>query len=129
MKTFRYKIPIIAYSVLIFIISSLSLNEVPSLKIGLLDKLVHFGEYTIYGLLLMLAFATAKSNKIVRYSISLSLCVGILFGLLDEIHQYFVPGRTCSVLDLLADVIGVWFGTFLFSKIVKHREIHVNEVK
>lgn len=129
MRTFWYKIPIIAYSILIFAISSLSLNEVPSLKIGLLDKLVHFGEYTVYGLLLMLAFATAKSNKIVRYSTSLSLWIGILFGLSDEIHQHFVAGRTCSVLDLLADVLGVGFGIFLFSKIVKHRKITINTIK
>jgi len=25
---------------------------------------------------------------------------------MDEIHQFFIPGRTCSVLDVVADVLG-----------------------
>jgi hypothetical protein len=29
-----------------------------------------------------------------------------LFGVSDEIHQYFVPSRTCDVLDLCADAAG-----------------------
>ena len=30
----------------------------------------------------------------------------ILWGISDEIHQYFVPGRDSSVRDLLADAVG-----------------------
>ena len=39
----------------------------------------------------------------------------LLFGLSDELHQYFIPGRSCSIGDLLADTVGsvlvvtLWF--------------------
>ena len=29
-----------------------------------------------------------------------------VYGIIDEIHQYFVPGRHASVLDWLADTLG-----------------------
>ena len=29
-----------------------------------------------------------------------------LYGLSDEIHQYFVPGRFCDILDFAADATG-----------------------
>ncbi|MGB5540538.1 MAG: VanZ family protein, partial [Gammaproteobacteria bacterium] len=36
-----------------------------------------------------------------------------LYGVLDEIHQYFVPGRQADVLDVLADVSGGLLGAGL----------------
>lgn len=37
---------------------------------------------------------------------ALALAAAILHGVLDEIHQFFVPGRTCSVFDVLLDACG-----------------------
>ena len=33
----------------------------------------------------------------------------LLFGLSDELHQYFIPGRSCSIGDLFADTVGAVF--------------------
>ena len=38
--------------------------------------------------------------------------VGVLYGVLDEWHQSFVPGRVVSVADWVADIIGVVLGYF-----------------
>ena len=43
-----------------------------------------------------------------------------LYGLSDEIHQYFVPGRVCDILDLAADVTG---GTIA---LITHRHLLSN---
>lgn len=32
------------------------------------------------------------------------------YGLVDEIHQYFVPGRYASILDWVADLVGGFLG-------------------
>ena len=37
----------------------------------------------------------------------------LLYGIIDEIHQSFVIGRTASAFDVLADTIGGAFGSFL----------------
>ena len=35
----------------------------------------------------------------------IALCI-CCWGLIDEAHQFFVPGRVCSVLDVFADALG-----------------------
>lgn len=59
----------------------------------------------------MLAFLVARALDILsplqpRRAALASIVLSTLFGLSDEIHQYFVPGRDASALDLLADFLG-----------------------
>lgn len=72
-------------------------------------KLAHLTEYAILG---MLFYININNNKI-KYSLILS----ILFSISDEIHQYFVPGRFCSVTDVLIDTCGIVLGIFLIHQI------------
>jgi len=44
----------------------------------------------------------------------LSLLVGILYGLFDEVHQYFVPGRFASITDWIADITGIIVMIYIF---------------
>lgn len=38
------------------------------------------------------------------------IAIGIIYGVSDEWHQSFVPGRNPSAADLLADTMGVLIG-------------------
>jgi len=40
--------------------------------------------------------------------------IGTLYGISDEIHQFFVPFRSPSATDLLADFLGLILAQFLF---------------
>jgi VanZ family protein len=42
------------------------------------------------------------------------LAIGILLGILDEIHQYFVPSRYSDILDGLADAAGIGLGILVY---------------
>lgn len=48
-----------------------------------------------------------------------TLFVGLIFAASDEIHQSFVPGRTASIYDFIADAIGILISLLLFEKIKK----------
>ena len=39
--------------------------------------------------------------------------ISVLYGITDELHQYFVPGRDCSIFDLTADAIGGFSGALI----------------
>jgi VanZ family protein len=40
----------------------------------------------------------------------LTACIAAVYGIVDEIHQYFVPGRDCSPWDWVADALGAAAG-------------------
>ncbi|MEJ5165533.1 MAG: VanZ family protein [Thermoanaerobaculia bacterium] len=77
----------------------LSSQSSPPLFIDItnIDKLIHFIEYFILGLLLSL----------IQLPLKILISLGIIYGGLDEIHQSFVSGRDCSLFDFLFDSLGV----------------------
>ncbi len=81
-----------------------------------LDVVAHFVEYGLLGVL-ALRVATLGSAGLWRPAEAwgATLCFGLLFGALDEIHQSFVPGRAVEMSDLLADMAGIVVGTGLWS--------------
>ena len=62
------------------------------------DKWIHLVAYFVLGM-------TAYKANAGRRFLQLIICGG--FGLFDECHQYFVPGRHFDLMDWAADVIGV----------------------
>ncbi|MBQ2890760.1 MAG: VanZ family protein [Clostridia bacterium] len=70
-------------------------------------KLAHFYNFFVVGFLLMGIHITLKesSKKAV-----LLLGLGCLLAIFDEAHQYFVPGRSAEIGDVLIDITGVLFG-------------------
>ncbi len=71
-------------------------------------KTAHFTEYAVLGFLL---FSVCESFFIKRkIAIPVSLCSGALYAVSDEIHQSFVPGRSCLISDMILDTAGVMAG-------------------
>ena len=40
--------------------------------------------------------------------------IAVLYAISDELHQYFVPGRSCELRDVLIDSAGALTGTLLY---------------
>lgn len=74
-------------------------------------KLAHFSIYTVVGILMMSLMSTYNIKTMNK--IWISLLVGLIYATSDEIHQYFVPGRSAMVTDVLIDTLGVTFGIIL----------------
>ncbi|MBS4197604.1 VanZ family protein [Lederbergia citri] len=74
--------------------------------IGACLELAHLIEFGILYLLLILAILTFRSLDSKTEAICFT--VAILYGLIDEIHQYFVPFRSFSIIDLVKDFVGVF---------------------
>jgi uncharacterized protein YfiM (DUF2279 family) len=102
----RYWLPVLACAALIFTLSS---GPAPAF-VGMFtneDKLLHFGEYGTFGLLLSRAvLGTSQGGDLARGYL-FSVCLGFLMGASDELYQSSVPGRSSSLSDLAVDLLGV----------------------
>lgn len=105
--------PAAGYMVLIWVVSSFQDVSIPMERVPLRDKGIHALEYAVLGFLV--TYAVRRTWPSWRYLLVAAVAFGLttLWGLLDEIHQAFVPGRMADVLDLLADASGALVGTGL----------------
>jgi len=69
-------------------------------------KLAHFGEYAVLGLLCARAFSTSSHVSLKHHWFIAAFLLVVVYALLDEYHQSFVPSRTASVYDSLIDATG-----------------------
>jgi len=69
-------------------------------------KIAHFTEYAILGFLAARAFRTSPSPAISRRWFWIAAALIIVYALIDEYHQSFVPSRTASIFDSFIDMSG-----------------------
>lgn len=99
-----------AYSALVFCISSLPIDAIPSIGFTLNDKLVHLKAYFGWGFICAWALRTTAPHFRPGMLVLGAALGGALYGLSDEIHQMFVPGRAAELGDLAADAAGATLG-------------------
>lgn len=76
----------------------------------IISSFAHFCEYTVFGALL--ANALRCRLPLDRACVLAIVCAS-LYGVTDEIHQLFVPGRMCDPMDWLVDTLGASLGSGL----------------
>jgi VanZ family protein len=69
-------------------------------------KLAHFTEYAILAFLAARAFRTSRNPAISRHWFLISATLIVVYALIDEYHQSFVPSRTGTVYDSFIDIAG-----------------------
>jgi len=71
-------------------------------------------EYGILGYLLARALGQYRFKRRVLSITAFSIC--FVYGITDELHQFFVPDRCTSFIDLVADGIGSYIGIWIYIK-------------
>jgi VanZ family protein len=106
-------LPALVYMAVIWALSSL--QQPPSLAgVPFQDKGAHFAEYAGLGGLLFHAFAgTWRGARDVTLLAAAAFCASF-WGLIDEIHQAYVPNRVADPKDLAADAVGALIGCVLY---------------
>ncbi len=81
------------------------------------DKLLHLGAY---GVMAALCYRTGRAGWPQagrRRLFWASVAFAAIFGLTDEIHQFFVPYRSADPLDFLADTVGALLGAAAYQRL------------
>ena len=111
-------LPVVAYTLLIWWLSSQTLQFDLLEEVPLRDKGVHFVEYGALGFFMAHAIATTWPGRGLA-GIVVSVLMTVALGLLDELHQAFVPGRSSDVADLLADSAGALVAVLLYAGVAR----------
>lgn len=77
-----------------------------------LQNLLHIPLFGLLQFLWLRGFT--KRGTTGATAIVASFCITLSYGALDELHQYFVPGRYASLLDLGLNLLGAVLGTIAF---------------
>lgn len=86
------------------------------------DKVAHVVAYGVVAFFLARALARGLAVSLGRWALVLwTTCVIGVLGLLDEIHQSFVPGRSSEAFDVVADLVGGILGASLWVVLAKLR--------
>ena len=93
-----------AFAAVIFAASSLERPTPSPPAIPGLDKALHFAVFFLFAA--TLRWALCGSGIGATTAALLAACLTCLYGASDEIHQAFVPGRTATWGDWLADSFG-----------------------
>jgi VanZ family protein len=94
------------YMALIFVISSFEVR-VPGIQhVPLQDKGIHVVEYAVLGWLCASASSRTWRSAAAWRTAAFAVFISVLWGVSDEIHQAFVPGRSTELADLIADLAG-----------------------
>ena len=107
----------LAWAGVIFFLSSQPGTDTP-LPFPHMDKLLHALVFGILGVLILGAMRPGEHGHS-RRQVWTALVITSIYGVLDEIHQHFVPGRIPDALDVLADLTGAVLGIWLMHKIVR----------
>lgn len=73
---------------------------------GVTRKIAHLAEYALLGILAARAFRRSPGQRLRARWFLASLALIVVYALVDEYHQSFVPSRTGSIYDSLIDMTG-----------------------
>jgi VanZ family protein len=91
----------------IFAASSVPGSQVPA---AVWDKLAHFLVYAALGAFFLLPLAQGRPSGVTGATMATAVALSFLYGLTDEAHQMFTPGRSPDMYDVIADTIGATAG-------------------
>lgn len=99
----------------IFFFSSLSSPPQTSGKGINFSIIYHFIVFFLFAFFLTISIKKSDS-KLIKKQIFIILSISIIYAVLDEIHQIFVPGRFPSIGDIIIDTLGIITAIIIFPK-------------
>lgn len=78
-------------------------------------KTAHFTEYGMLGI--SLGYGLWYFWRTKRFPYVLPMVIAFFYACSDEIHQYFVPGRSSKIIDVIIDTAGAFCGLVIYTRL------------
>lgn len=105
----KFWLPVFIWMGVIFYLSSVPAKDIP-LLFPFQDVLTHFVIYAILAYFFSRAIKNTYSGLALKNILYLTIIFGFSYGVSDEFHQLFVPGRSASGFDLFINSLGSFAG-------------------
>lgn len=102
----RYALATIVYCAMIFFESSRAIPFQVDQQLPGLDKVVHAGMYGVLAAIVSIGMRRSGAAHSNRRQFWWPILFALLYGISDEAHQHFVPGRSLDPWDVLANTAG-----------------------
>jgi VanZ family protein len=103
----KYKILALGVMLLIFVSSSIPSEDFPHVEWWGWAKMIHL---TYFGVLCFFFHHVLQEQKkyplLARYPVLFAVLLTACYGMTDEVHQIFTPGRHALVSDVFVDTLG-----------------------
>jgi VanZ family protein len=113
LKFLKYWFPVLLYCCIIFCVSAIPNVQFPG-SVPTSDKLLHMFEYAILGVLFARAVRVTSQTQWFLLIWANAVFFTAFYGITDEFHQSFTPGRASDLADLGADISGGSIGAALY---------------
>ena len=114
---------VLLIAILIFYVSSI---QFPPSSSGtgnsIKATLYHISVFFLLASFLLISLVQGKKRELVM----LSVFIAIIYGILDELHQFFVPGRGSSISDVFLDSFGIFIALTLYLTRLKYGKTYKN---
>jgi VanZ family protein len=97
-------LPAITWAATIFVLSSVSTLPAPPGPLS--DKHAHALAFGALTLACVHGLVAGRWRAVHGRTVAIAVTMAVLYGISDELHQAFVPGRTADVADVAADLTG-----------------------
>jgi VanZ family protein len=104
--------PALIWAAVLFGLSSIPGTKLPNIPAPNIDKVVHAGVYVVLGMLCLRGLRRTSPLTGAR-AVILATCLAALYGVSDELHQFFTPNRSPDWHDAAADAAGGLVGALV----------------
>jgi VanZ family protein len=116
----KYNLFGISWSVLILILTLLPGSDMPKTDLLSFDKIAHLGIFSVLVILLIIGFKKQYDFRFLKTNAEkAALGLALIYGVVIEVLQIFVPGRGFEWFDVLANAMGIGLGYGIFYFIYK----------
>jgi VanZ family protein len=112
-------LPLLCVALGITVLSHMPAPPSPDMGFAFQDKVLHAFAYTVFGSTLGLAVRGWHPEYSRGRTMAIIVIGTALFGIYDEVHQYFVPFRESSVADWIADCVGAFLSLLFLPAMTK----------
>lgn len=110
-------------AILIFFVSSIQFPPSSSgTGSSIKATLYHILAFFLLASFLLISLVQGKKREIVM----LPVFIAVIYGIFDELHQFFIPGRGSSISDVLLDSFGIFIALTIYLTHLKYRKTYTN---